>query len=214
MKTVGRVLCALVALSLVAAACGDDGSVDQDTVDSVLDDGGDDAADDSGDDMADDSADDADGDDMADDGGDDGSVPVAATPSDHCVVLHHYQEPTLFPEAPYYVSVFTDIEITADDVVEVTMPNGEDFELLTRVSDGEAIGGIDVFFPVFGPGQVELPQITINGEPLDLSTMYWEGNTGFVAAGAEVRDEEIYGAALPCTLAYMVMVEPPSLSTG
>ena len=73
---------------------------------------------------------------------------------------------------------------------------------------------IDVRFPVFGPGQVDLPEIFVNGEQLDLLTLYWEGNTSFVAAGADIRDEEIYGAALPCTLAYMVMAEVPSLSIG
>ena len=126
---------------------------------------------------------------------------------DNCVILRHYQAVGVF-DAPYYVTVTTAIDLTDEDEVTVVMPDGNEFEFGVWSTDDDGPGQIDVDFPVFAPGDVVLPEIYVNGEPIhpDLQTEFWDGNSSFVAASSEIRDEEIYPTP-PCTQPYFIQVE-------
>ena len=134
--------------------------------------------------------------------------------TDSCVVFHHYSL-DIFDE-PYFTTVFVDIDLSEDDVVEATMPDGSKFDLQTWPSSDDATGLISVRFPVAGPGAVvTMPEISLNGEALhpQLKTDFWDNEDSFIAAASEVRDEEKFPKA-GCTLAYMVQVDPPSVAFG
>lgn len=221
-RLITRLFVVLAAFSLVAAACGDDDTVDQAQVDDIVDDLIDESTDESTDDGEPETEDPpADAEDPPADAEDppadseDPPAPVAAVPEDNCVILRHYQATGLFDTAPYYVTITTLVDITEDDEITVMMPGDLEFDLgVWPTDDIDGIGQVDVNFPVFGPGQVDLPDVMVNGESLGLSDLFWGGNTSFVAAGADVRDEEIYGKSIPCTSPYMVQVDPSTLSGG
>ncbi|MEZ5247555.1 MAG: hypothetical protein R2707_20875 [Acidimicrobiales bacterium] len=208
MRSITRIVGALAVVLVIAAACSDD-AVDQVQVDDVVDDLLDEGAETSTPESEDPPSD-------AEEPPAEPEEPpavVVAEPEDNCVILRHYQATGLFDTAPYYVTVTTRIDIVEDDEVTVTMPGDVEFDLgVWPTDDVEGIGQIDVNFPVFGPGPVGLPEVMVNGEPLGLADLFWGGNTSFEAAGADVRDEEIYGKTIPCTAPYMVQIDPNSIS--
>jgi hypothetical protein len=215
MGSIKRIIGALAIVLVVAAACSDD-SVDQAQVDDVVDDllegSTDDSATNSDEAPAESEDPPVDSEEPPAES-EEPPAPIAAVPEDNCVILRHYQATGLFDTAPYYVTVTTQIDVTDDDQVTVTMPGDVEFDLgVWPTDDVEGIGQVDVNFPVFGPGPVDLPDVMVNGESLGLADLFWGGNTSFVAAGADVRDEEVYGKSIPCTSPYMVQIDPGSIS--
>jgi len=216
MRSISRIAAALMVAAVIAAGCGDDGGVDQATVDSVVDDlidestaqpDNSDAEDPS--EVVEDPPVETEDPPVVDD------VPPAPMPVDNCVILRHYQAEGLF-EAPYYTTVTTLIDLTGDEEVTVVMPDDNEFSLsVWPTDDVDGVGQIDIDFPVAGPGDVILPQIFVDGEPIhpELQANFWDGNTSFVAAGADIRDEEIYPTPA-CNMGYMVQVDPSTLGFG
>ncbi|MFT5202633.1 MAG: hypothetical protein ACI9C1_002027 [Candidatus Aldehydirespiratoraceae bacterium] len=215
-----RMLAVLAAITLIAAACGDNSEEDQATIDEVVDELIDESPAAEPEPEAEPEAEPESDEPEAEPEPE--PEPEAATPVDSCVVLHHYQLSGSF-EAPYHTTVFIEIDLTGDEVIEVVnLQNGQNAGTPGKIladswptNDVDGIGLIAVRFEVWGPGDVLLPQILIDGEPLHeiLEAQFWDGNDGFAAAGADIRDEEIYPVG-GCAMSYMVQADTSALGFG
>jgi len=193
-----RLISALAVFVLLAAACSDDGGVDQATVDSVVDDITDDSTDNSDDPPADDPpaddppaddppADDPPADDPpADDPPEDPGIEVTSA----CVFFRHYSNSS-FEGFPYHATIIVNTT-AAGDSIEATHALSTEAHFTTGADGGG--NGFDVNWPIQGPGDVDFPsEILIDGVDVmgTLVSDFFEGQTGFVAAAAEFTDEWI-----------------------
>ena len=219
MTRIRRLLLMFAALALFAAACGDDtDTISQEAVDQLLED--DDPEPDpepeperssSDPEETVEEAESQEAEEEADEP--EPEEPAGPTVTDACLLLRHYNT-GLFPAAPYQADILFDLASGAEAAVAgATHPDPTiGIEAMVFPGAAESPAGGTISWEVWAPGPVDMPDsITVDGEEISdqIYDGFFGGERSFVAASAEIRDEELI--VVPCEIPYMVMVDPGSL---